>query len=65
MPSYGSLHSPSLQKHKMMEQSKGSHFNFGHIIGDPFALVTLAIGLVRNPGACPSVFKLTPSSLRG
>ena len=49
----------------MMDQSKGSHFNFGHIIGDPFALVTLAIGLVRNAAAYPSILILTLYSLRG
>jgi hypothetical protein len=60
MPSYGSLQSPSLQKHNIMDQRRGPRFNFGHIIGDPFALVTLAIGLVRNAAACLSVPILTP-----
>ncbi|KAI1080600.1 hypothetical protein F5B20DRAFT_104454 [Whalleya microplaca] len=44
MPSYGSLHSPSLRK---MEQSRASYsrkgINMGNIIGDPFALATVSI----------------------
>ncbi|KAK6072306.1 SH3 domain-containing protein [Seiridium cupressi] len=44
MPSYGSLHSPSLRK---MEYSRASHsrrgLSMGNIIGDPFALATTSI----------------------
>ncbi|KAI0125353.1 high osmolarity signaling protein SHO1 [Xylariales sp. AK1849] len=45
MPSYGSLHSPSLRK---MENSRASYgrkgMTMGNIIGDPFALATTSIG---------------------
>ncbi|KAI0018791.1 osmosensor protein [Xylariomycetidae sp. FL0641] len=44
MPSYGSLHSPSLRK---MEHPRASYgrkgMNMGNIIGDPFALATTSI----------------------
>lgn len=44
MPSYGSLHSPSLRK---MEHSRAQYgrngINLGNIIGDPFALATISI----------------------
>jgi SHO1 osmosensor len=44
MPSYGSLHSPSLRK---MENSRAQYgrngVNVGNIIGDPFALATISI----------------------
>ncbi|CAK7272830.1 Transmembrane osmosensor [Sporothrix epigloea] len=45
MPSYGSLHSPSLRK---MDQSRRQYgrrngISFGNIIGDPFALATISI----------------------
>ncbi|KAI0116654.1 hypothetical protein F4776DRAFT_282914 [Hypoxylon sp. NC0597] len=44
MPSYGSLHSPSLRK---MEHSRASYgrkgINMSNIIGDPFALATVSI----------------------
>ncbi|KAM7198507.1 hypothetical protein V8F33_005013 [Rhypophila sp. PSN 637] len=44
MPSYGSLHSPSLRK---MENSRASYgrkgMRMGNIVGDPFALATLSI----------------------
>ncbi|KAK3695750.1 high osmolarity signaling protein SHO1 [Podospora appendiculata] len=44
MPSYGSLHSPSLRK---MEHSRAQYgrrgINIGNIIGDPFALATISI----------------------
>ncbi len=50
MPSYGSLHSPSLRK---MENSRGSYgrkgINMGNIIGDPFALATVSIAGVSKP----------------
>ncbi|KAK0726838.1 high osmolarity signaling protein SHO1 [Lasiosphaeria miniovina] len=44
MPSYGSLHSPSLRK---MENSRAQYsrrrFSLGNILGDPFALATISI----------------------
>ncbi|TLD22155.1 hypothetical protein PspLS_08265 [Pyricularia sp. CBS 133598] len=46
MPSYGSLHSPSLRK---MEHSRGQYgggrkgMSLGNVIGDPFALATISI----------------------
>ncbi|KAK3988427.1 hypothetical protein QBC44DRAFT_102584 [Cladorrhinum sp. PSN332] len=45
MPSYGSLHSPSLRK---MEQSRygRKRFSIGNIIGDPFALATISIAFL-------------------
>ncbi|KAH7091660.1 high osmolarity signaling protein SHO1 [Paraphoma chrysanthemicola] len=47
MPSYGSLSSPSLRK---MENGHGygqrSTFSVGRIIGDPFALATISIGIL-------------------
>ena len=52
MPSYGSLHSPSLRK---MENSRYGGYNngggrkgisLGNIIGDPFALATISISAV-------------------
>ncbi|KAK4227396.1 hypothetical protein QBC38DRAFT_194815 [Podospora fimiseda] len=45
MPSYGSLHSPSLRK---MEQSRygRKRFSLGNIIGDPFALATISIAFL-------------------
>ncbi|KAK4186353.1 hypothetical protein QBC35DRAFT_273511 [Podospora australis] len=48
MPTYGSLHSPSLRK---MEQSRASYgrskrVNLGNIIGDPFALATISIAFL-------------------
>lgn len=49
MPNYGSLHSPSLKKHNnMAEYRRGGRFEFGNIIGDPFALATISISLVRH-----------------
>jgi len=45
MPSYGSLHSPSLQKHRIMDSQRG-RFSMTHIVGDPFALATISISLV-------------------
>ena len=66
MPSYGSLHSPSLKKHNIMDQRRGPRFSFGHIIGDPFALATLSISLVREDCSLPSIeHTLTVRSLRG
>ncbi|KEF61629.1 SHO1 osmosensor [Exophiala aquamarina CBS 119918] len=47
MPPYGSLHSPSLKKYdNMVEYRRTSTFNFGNIVGDPFALATISIGLL-------------------
>lgn len=47
MPNYGSLHSPSLKKYNnMAEYRRSGRFDFGNIIGDPFALATISIGLV-------------------
>jgi hypothetical protein len=47
MPAYGSLGSPSLRK---MENGgygqRASGFSLGRIIGDPFALATISIGIV-------------------
>jgi hypothetical protein len=47
MPSYGSIHSPSLRK---MEYSRAQYgrkrMSLGNIIGDPFALATLSIATV-------------------
>ncbi|KAH9861379.1 Transmembrane osmosensor [Plenodomus biglobosus] len=47
MPAYGSLGSPSLRK---MENGYGhgqrASFSFGRIVGDPFALATISIGLL-------------------
>ncbi|KAH7361120.1 high osmolarity signaling protein SHO1 [Pyrenochaeta sp. MPI-SDFR-AT-0127] len=47
MPAYGSLSSPSLRK---MENGHGygqrSTFSIGRIIGDPFALATISIGVL-------------------
>jgi len=45
MPSYGSLHSPSLRK---MENTRAAHYgrrgiSVGNIVGDPLALATLSI----------------------
>ncbi|KAK1758017.1 hypothetical protein QBC47DRAFT_132207 [Echria macrotheca] len=44
MPSYGSLHSPSLRK---MENSRAQYgrkrMSLGNVIGDPFALATISI----------------------
>jgi SHO1 osmosensor len=54
MPSYGSLHSPSLRKMNghmdatSRRRTGGmSVMNMGNIIGDPFALATVSIAMVR------------------
>ena len=50
MPSYGSLHSPSLRKmeHSRYGGSSGGRrgMSMGNIIGDPFALATISISAV-------------------
>lgn len=52
MPSYGSLHSPSLRKMNGGMDSKGRRtagmrgMSMDNILGDPFALATLSIGVV-------------------
>lgn len=59
MPSYGSLHSPSLKKmeHSRVQYGRKS-VNMGNIVGDPFALATISISMVSwrlflLPWACP------------
>lgn len=50
MPSYGSLHSPSLRKMENSRVQYGSgrkRVSIGNIIGDPFALATISIAAVR------------------
>ena len=53
MPSYGSLHSPSLRKMngnmEMASANRGgmSRMSMENIIGDPFALATISIATVR------------------
>ncbi|KAK3372624.1 high osmolarity signaling protein SHO1 [Podospora didyma] len=49
MPSYGSLHSPSLRKMENSRVQYGSRpkrFSLGNVIGDPFALATLSIAFL-------------------
>ena len=49
MPSYGSLHSPSLRKMENSRVQYGSsrkRVSLGNIIGDPFALATISISAV-------------------
>ncbi|RMZ78986.1 hypothetical protein DV737_g3615, partial [Chaetothyriales sp. CBS 132003] len=48
MRPYTAQHSPSLNKHNglnMMDSRRGK-FNFGHIVGDPFALASVSISLL-------------------
>lgn len=56
MPSYGSLHSPSLRKmNGQMDTTSRRRtagmtgMAMGNIIGDPFALATISIATVREP----------------
>ena len=55
MPSYGSLHSPSLRKmqHSRVQYGSRKGISMGNIIGDPFALATISIALVCLPRAGP------------
>ena len=47
MPSYGSLHSPSLRKMENSRYASGRRgISIGNIIGDPFALATISISAV-------------------
>ena len=54
MPSYGSLHSPSLRKMNGGMDSKGRRtasmrgMSMDNILGDPFALATISIAAVSN-----------------
>jgi SHO1 osmosensor len=50
MPSYGSLHSPSLRKmeHSRVQYGSRKGISMGNIIGDPFALATISISVVRS-----------------
>ncbi|KAF2492727.1 high osmolarity signaling protein SHO1 [Lophium mytilinum] len=48
MPSYGSIPSPSLRKMENGNSYGGNRqtFSFGRIVGDPFALATISIGML-------------------
>ncbi len=55
MPSYGSLHSPSLRKTNGIMDPSGRRrggdlrmMSIGNIIGDPFALATISISIVGD-----------------
>jgi hypothetical protein len=66
MPSYGSLHSPSLKKYNMnIMDSRRNRFNAGNIVGDPFALASISISLVSWHQLCSRERQLTASSLGG
>lgn len=68
MPSYGSLHSPSIRK---MEYSRAQYgrkrVSIGNIIGDPFALATLSIAAVRmgRLHPCPVLFGSSNADILG
>jgi hypothetical protein len=68
MPSYGSLHSPSLRKMNGQMDMKGRRssgmrsMSMDNIIGDPFALATISISVVRGIWILAPAFLLTPSS---
>lgn len=56
MPSYGSLHSPSLRKmNGNMDSGRRSGMDMGNIIGDPFALATISIAAVSCTSKCHNV----------
>lgn len=64
MPSYGSLHSPSLRKMNGTMETNGRRrngvgrgFSLGHIIGDPFALATISIAMVSSFHGAPVLCK--------
>lgn len=65
MPVYGSTGSPSLK----MESGYGngytsqraSSFSVGRIIGDPFALATISIGIVSAPLCCAVLCSALPA----
>ena len=52
MPSYGSTGSPSLKMESGYgngySSQRASSFSVGRIIGDPFALATVSIGIVSS-----------------
>lgn len=72
MQSYASLHSPSLRKMNGQDHSsRGRPFNhkarfdFGNVIGDPFALATVSIGLVSRSLDLPFVASRVGEDVEG